>query len=42
MAGGGGLVGRLIQLLLAAPLLVAAVFNPQGEQLQRLALPAAS
>lgn len=33
-AGGWGLFGRLVQLLLAAPLLVAVVFHLLGEQLQ--------
>jgi hypothetical protein len=32
------LVGGLVQLLLAAPLLIAAIFNALGEQLQRLLL----
>jgi hypothetical protein len=35
-AGRGGLVGGLVQLLLAAPLFVAVVFDALGELLQRL------
>nr|WP_329266569.1 hypothetical protein [Streptomyces sp. NBC_01451] len=39
LAGGAGLVGGRVQLLLAAALLVAVVFDALGELLQRLVFP---